>query len=95
MPIAGGEIELGLLCATAQGTLPASCKARCVRCARRDCRGAPPGRSHTPALALAAASLICKRVRTRPYITLSLTLTDTFRAVITGHGRTALGPTVG
>ena len=30
-----------------------------------------------------------------PTLTLTLTLTDTFRAVITGHGRTALGPTVG
>ena len=43
VPIAGGEIELALLCATAQGTLPASCKARCARCARRDCPGASLG----------------------------------------------------
>ena len=43
VPIAGGEIELALLCATAQGTMPASGKARCARCARRDCPGAPLG----------------------------------------------------
>ena len=41
--IAGGEIELALLRATVQGTLPASCKARCARCARRDCPGASLG----------------------------------------------------
>ena len=43
VPIAGGENELALLCATAQGTLPASGKARCARCARRDGLGAPLG----------------------------------------------------
>ena len=42
--IAGGEIELALLCAAAHGTLPASGKARCARCARRDAGlGAPLG----------------------------------------------------
>ena len=41
--IACGEIELALLCAAAHGTLPASGKARCARCARRDGLGAPLG----------------------------------------------------
>ena len=43
--IAGGVAELALLRATAQGSLPASGKARCARCARRDRPGAPWGRA--------------------------------------------------
>ena len=69
VPIAGGEIELALLCATAQGTLPASGKARCARCARRDCPGAPP--SPSPAHALAPRCRVAdlhERVRTRPWL---------------------------
>ena len=41
--IAGSEIERALLCAAAQGTLPASGRARCARCARRDGLRAPLG----------------------------------------------------
>ena len=64
--IAGGAAELALTCGRAaghasgfgQGALRALCTPRPPGCAL--------GPSHTPALALAAASLICKRVRTRP-----------------------------
>ena len=59
VPIAGGEIELALLCATAQGTLPASGKARCACCARRDCLGAPQARAPPMRWRPAAASRIC------------------------------------
>jgi len=48
VPIAGGEVELALLCAGGQGTLPASGRARCARCARRDRSGATLGSAGPP-----------------------------------------------
>ena len=48
VPIAGGEIEVTLLCAGGQGTLPAAGGVRCARCARRDRSGASPGSSEPP-----------------------------------------------
>ena len=73
VPIAGGEIELALLrhCAghTAgfvQGALRALCSPRLPGCV--------PGRRHTPALALAAASWICTSACAPNPITLALTL---------------------
>ena len=44
-PIAGGKVELELMCAGGQDTLPASGKACRARCARRDRPGAPRGRT--------------------------------------------------
>ena len=42
---AGGMCRASLLCAGGQGTLPASGKASCARCARRDRSGAPRGQA--------------------------------------------------
>eukprot|EP00964_Phaeocystis_antarctica_P040668 scaffold23261_cov51-Phaeocystis_antarctica.AAC.3 len=44
-PIAGGKVELELMCAGGQDRLPASGKACRARCARRDRSGAPRGRT--------------------------------------------------
>ena len=66
MSIAGGEIELALLRATVQGTLPASLRALCSP----RLPGCVPGRCHTPALVPRRRVVdLHERVRTQPYNT--------------------------
>ena len=85
--IAGGEIELPLLCAGGLGHA-AGCgqgASRALSTPRPP--GCVPGPSRAPALALAAASRICTSACAPHPLTLTLTqtltLTDAFRAVIT------------
>ena len=76
-----------------QGTLPGSGKARWARAHAETARVRPGTEPHpcvSPRRRVADLQACA-----HPTLTLTLTLTDTFRAVITGHGRTALGPTVG
>ena len=74
-PIAGGEIELGTA-PCGEGRVRYRLRARAHRapCARRDCPGASRGPSHTPALALAAASRTCTSM-CAPHPTATLTRT--------------------
>ena len=92
--IAGGAAELALTCGRAAGHASGFGQGALGTGARPWGARVRPGTEPHPCVS-PRRRVADLQACTHPTLTLTLTLTDTFRAVITGHGRTALGPTVG